>query len=103
MPITINELQTIAELAYLNITDETTNSNSILLANEVGAIIDYVQQLSQVDTSHIAPLFHPLQLHQRLRADEASEDDCLAQLAELAPHFEQDVYLVPTVINTDKS
>lgn len=94
MAITESEIEQIAQLAYLNTGD------SAELATEVTAIINFVEQLRQVDTAAVAPLFHPFDLAQRLRADEISEEDCSKQLAEIAPFFEDGHYLVPKVIDS---
>lgn len=70
------------------------------LCEEVNAIMDFVEQLRQVDTTGQAPLFHPFDLHQRLRPDEVREKDCSKELAEIAPLFENGLYLVPKVIDS---
>lgn len=95
--ITHERLQSVAALAYLDI--QTGNEEA--LAEEVSAIIDFAEQLSRTDTSRVAPLFHPLDLHQPLRADAVTEADCLQELAELAPHFDE-LYLVPKVIEREE-
>ena len=92
-----NTFKKIAALAALDLNTDTTQ-----LAHDVSGIMDYVEQLTQVDTRGVTPLMHPLDLHQRLRADEASEKSCLDQLEELAPLFDQDLYLVPKALHTDK-
>ena len=96
MAITKSDLENIAELACLN-TDSKEDSQ---LAEEVSAIMSFVEQLRGVDTTGIAPLFHPFDLHQRFRADEVTEEDCSAQLAEIAPLFEDGLYLVPKIIDS---
>ncbi|OGV51375.1 MAG: glutamyl-tRNA amidotransferase [Legionellales bacterium RIFCSPHIGHO2_12_FULL_42_9] len=95
MTITEKELQTLSHLAYL----DCDNDNTHALVNEINAIIDFVEQLKTVDTKHVAPLFHPIDLHQHLRADAVTEDDCANQLAEIAPLFEEGLYWVPKVID----
>lgn len=96
MAITESNLDELAQLACLNIEPGERS----LLAQEVSAIMDFVEQLCLVDTAEVAPLFHPFDLHQRFRADEITEADCSAQLAEIAPLFEDDLYLVPKVIDS---
>lgn len=91
MSTTDDELKKIAELAHL----ETTAN----LEHDVCAIMDYVDQLRQINTRDVTPLLNPLDLHQRLRTDDANEDNCLAELAEIAPLFVDNLYLVPKVIN----
>ncbi|WP_028389560.1 Asp-tRNA(Asn)/Glu-tRNA(Gln) amidotransferase subunit GatC [Legionella fairfieldensis] len=87
-------LETVASLAYLD--DEPENTAQ--LAEEINAILDFVGKLRQLDTKEVAPLFHPLDLHQPLRADVISENDCIEQLEEISPLFEDGFYLVPKVI-----
>ncbi|KTC97961.1 Asp-tRNA(Asn)/Glu-tRNA(Gln) amidotransferase subunit GatC [Legionella erythra] len=96
MTISSKELQAIAELAYL----DSDGEESLSLAQEVNGIIDFVAELRQVDTRHVAPLFHPYALHQRLRDDEITERNCVDELEQLAPLFEEGFYLVPKVIDS---
>ncbi len=91
-----NELKKIAALAHI----ETNDKSASQLAHDVSAIMDFVEQLRQVDTSSVQPLLHPLNLHQRLRLDEIKEKNCVAELAKIAPVFTDDLYLVPKVIET---
>lgn len=95
MTISPKELEKIAELAYL---DTDTNHSSKLI-QEINEIMDFVDQLRTVDTTTVNPLFHPLAIHQRLRPDNVTEQDCLAELEALAPLFEDNLYLVPQVID----
>lgn len=98
MTISQKELEKIAGLAYL----DTDSSDSSKLTQEISSIMDFVDQLRSVDTTNIAPLFHPFALHQRLREDAVTEDDCIAQLEAIAPMFEDNLYLVPKVIESGK-
>ncbi|MDP1604733.1 MAG: Asp-tRNA(Asn)/Glu-tRNA(Gln) amidotransferase subunit GatC [Legionella sp.] len=98
MTLSITDVRAIAALAYL----EADNDDMEKLAREVNDIMDFVQQLNQVNTTQVAPLFHPMDLHQPRRSDEVSEESCLRELAEIAPHFEEQLYLVPKVIDAGK-
>lgn len=97
MTVPTNELKKIAELACLDIED-----GHHALADDVNKIMDFVEQLRAVDTQGVAPLFHPFDLHQPLRPDVVSEESCLAELEEIAPLFEDGMYLVPKVIDSGK-
>lgn len=97
MSISPEELKKIAQLACLDIEDSEAS-----LPAEINAIMDFVEQLSSVDTSNVIPMAHPFALHQRLRADVLTESDCLAELEALAPLFEDNLYLVPKVLESDK-
>ena len=95
MTISVTELRSIEKLAYL----ETNPLEMDALAKEITSIIDFVHQLREINTTGIAPLFHPLDLHQPLRDDIVTEEDCLAELAQIAPFFEEGLYFVPKVID----
>lgn len=98
MTVSFEELKKIADLAYLDVESE----ESPTLTEEINSIMDFVATLRSIDTSQVAPLFHPLALQQRLRADEVTEADCIAELEAIAPHFEDNLYLVPKVIDENK-
>ena len=96
MTISQQDLDKIAQLAYLN-TDE---EHAPQLAHEISAIMDFVGQLKSINTTGIQPMYHAFDVHQPLRPDIVTEEDCVAQLAAIAPLFEDDYYLVPKVIES---
>lgn len=98
MTISSKDLEKISRLAYLNIDQEHLTQ----LTQEISSIMDFVDQLRTVDTQSVTPLSHPFALHQRLREDVVTEEDCIAELEAIAPLFEDNLYLVPKVIESDK-
>lgn len=98
MTITTDELQKIAALAYL----EASPEEMTCLFHDIHAIMNYIEQLRQVETEHVEPLFHPLELPQRLRHDTMNESSHIEALAKVAPYFQDNLYLVPKVIDTGK-
>lgn len=98
MTLSTKELEHIARLAYLEIDAD----HSAQLTQEISSIMDFVDQLRTINTTDVAPLFHPFALHQRLRTDEITEADCIAELEAIAPMFEDNLYLVPKVIESGK-
>ena len=98
MTISQEDLAKIARLAYLDV----DSSDSSKLTQEVSSIMDFVDQLRSVDTKNIAPLFHPFALHQRLREDAVTEEECIAELEDMATMFEDNLYLVPKVLESGK-
>lgn len=91
-----HELKKIASLAHI----ETDANSTMQFAHDVSDIMNFVEQLRPVNTADVAPLLHPLDLNQRLRLDEVKEENCVTQLAKIAPSFADDLYLVPKVIET---
>ncbi len=51
MPITESDIKKIAALAHLEITDEEVRA----LTPQMASIVAYVEQLNELDTSHVAP------------------------------------------------
>lgn len=97
MTITTHDLHAIAQLACLDVGPNDEEA----LSRELGSIMDFVEQLANVNTHGILPLLHPMDLQQRLRDDIAdNESDCLRQLAEIAPDFDEGLYWVPQVLET---
>jgi aspartyl-tRNA(Asn)/glutamyl-tRNA(Gln) amidotransferase subunit C len=84
----------IAHLARLAVSDEEAAE----VAGKLSRIIELVDQLKQVDTRGVRPMAHPLDMPQRLRADQVTEADQHEVLQRNAPKAEQGLYLVPRVI-----
>lgn len=98
MPTTEDQLKKLAALSHIGMNAQTTTQ----LVNDVGAIMDFVEQLRSVDTSNVTPLLNPHDSYQQLRQDIVTENNNVNALANIAPVFENDLYLVPKVIETGK-
>lgn len=85
-----DELKKIATLAYIEI-----DCNTAQFAKDMSAIMNFVGQLRSVDTTSIAPLLHPLNMHQRLRIDDVNHVNYIPMLEKIAPVFANDLYYVP--------
>lgn len=98
MPITKIEVEKIARLANLALTDAETEQFSAQLA----AIVDYIDQLNELDTTGVAPwrqrsageLQHSYALRDDLVEPSLGTDLALAQ----APEQDAGHFLVPRVI-----
>lgn len=94
MPINPDEVAQIAHLARLAVSAEDTETH----ARNLSEILDFVETLGTADTRGVEPLAHPLDMTQRLRADEPSEPDQRDRFQAIAPATEAGHYLVPRVI-----
>ncbi len=94
MALDRTDVEKIAHLARLAVSDEETE----VLKGELSGILDLVEQLSAVDTEGVLPMAHPLDMHQRLRADEVTEENRRDEYQAVAPQTEDGLYLVPRVI-----
>jgi aspartyl-tRNA(Asn)/glutamyl-tRNA(Gln) amidotransferase subunit C len=94
MSLDKTDVQKIAHLARLAI-----NENDIPdYARDLNNIFSLVEQMNDADTSDVNPMAHPLDAHQRLRADVVTETNQREIFQSIAPKTEDGVYLVPQVI-----
>ncbi len=94
MGLTSKEVQHIANLARLEVSDEQIDD----YVEKLTQILDLVDALKKVDTTDLLPLAHPLQMSQRLRADKPTEKNQRDLFQRNAENVEQGLYSVPRVI-----
>lgn len=94
MSLTTDDVNKIAWLARLAIDPDKTES----YARDLSGILDFVEQMSAVDTSEVQPMAHPMDQTQRLRPDEVAEANQRDGFQAHAPLTEAGLYLVPKVI-----
>ena len=95
MSLTRKDIDSIAHLARLNLTDAEIPVYVQSLSN----IMNFVSELDRAQTDGITPMAHPMPgLSQRLRADEVLEIDHREQFQRNAPQVAAGLYVVPKVI-----
>ena len=98
MPITESDIQKIAALAHLEITDEELRT----LAPQVAAIVAYVEQLNELDTSSVEPATGGLtpegERTEAVREDRTRPSLGQALALEQAPQPSHGHFRVPKVI-----
>jgi len=94
MTISVEDVTKIARLAAIKL----DKSELEQLQPELSNILTMIESMDKVDTSQITPMAHPLDTTQRLREDVVTETDQHELFQTLAPKTEQDLYLVPQVI-----
>lgn len=95
MSLTLEEVKKIAHLARLNLSDE----DIALYTPQLSRILDFIEQMNQVDTAKVEPLSHPFEIEQRLREDQVTEPDLREKYLRIAPQVDAGLYLVPKVID----
>ena len=94
MSLTSDDVKRVAKLARLGLTDvETTETLA-----QLNSILKLVDQMQQIDTDGVAPLAHPLELKQTLRADAVAEINQRDKFQAIAPQADAGLYLVPRVV-----
>ena len=94
MSLDKDQVQHIAVLARLKLADNEYADS----VEKLSKIVDFVDQLSQADTTDVVPMAHPLDASQRLRPDTVTESDERDRFQENAPAVADGLYLVPKVI-----
>ena len=95
MSLSPEQVAWVAHLARLDL----SAGDQDLMARQLSAILDYMDQLKQVNTENVEPLAHPLKIHNVFRDDmpapSLSVDDALAN----APDRRGDFFGVPAVLD----
>ena len=95
MSLTRQDVGKIARLARLSITE----AEMPVYVTSLSSIVDFVDELSRVETNDVEPLAHPLEgQHQRLRPDAVTETDQREKYQANAPQVQAGLYVVPRVI-----
>jgi aspartyl-tRNA(Asn)/glutamyl-tRNA(Gln) amidotransferase subunit C len=95
MSLTRQDVEKIAHLARLSITEREMP----VYVSSLSSIVEFVNELSRVETANIEPMAHPLVgQHQRLRPDVVTDSDHHEKYQRNAPQVQAGLYLVPRVI-----
>jgi aspartyl-tRNA(Asn)/glutamyl-tRNA(Gln) amidotransferase subunit C len=91
MAITRDEVLHVAKLARLDLTDEEVER----LTHELGAILEAVGKVAELDLSDVPPTSHPLDVVNAWRDDEPRPSLGLDDVFANAPQREGDLFRVP--------
>ena len=97
--VTKEDVERVAELAHLKLTSDETGS----MVHDLNAILDYVAQLSELDTDSVAPLAQVSELGGTdeagsLREDRLRPSLSRAEVMSQAPESDGSFFKVPKVI-----
>lgn len=94
MPLSREDIEKIGRLARLRLSEHEVSS----LANDMAAIVGYVETLEKVDTQGVSARSQFIQAENVFREDE--EKPCLprAEALKNAPRHDDQYFLVPKVI-----
>ena len=97
MAITIEEVEHIAKLARLQLTEEEKKRFQI----ELGKIIEYFDQLKKLDTENVTPMTHAVPIENVLREDQAKPSLPVEEALQNAPEKKDSYFQVPKVVGQD--
>ena len=88
------DIHKIAKLARLKLTPEEGTA----LSNNLGAILDYVKNLDQLDTQNVEPTSHVLNLENVYRPDEVKKSAARDKVLKHAPSSDGFFFKVPKTV-----
>jgi aspartyl-tRNA(Asn)/glutamyl-tRNA(Gln) amidotransferase subunit C len=94
MALTLDDVLRIAHLARIDIDADTARD----VHAKLDAIFALINELQAIDTAGIEPMSHAQEVSAPLRDDAVTESDHHADYQRVAPAVEDDLYLVPRVI-----
>lgn len=95
--ITLNDVEYVAGLAHLRFSEAEKEK----LARELEAILSYVDQLNELDTSGVEPMMHVLDLANVYRADEVGPSLDRETALMNAPKTDGEFFLAPRILDAE--
>ena len=95
MALSAADVRWVAHLARLDLSEAELET----MTRQLSAIIEYVNQLQQVNTDGVEPLAHPLPMHNVFREDEPRPSLAVDAALANAPQRKGDFYAVPAVLD----
>ncbi len=84
----------IARLARIKITDEEAQG----LQKELTGILDWVEQLNEVDTADVEPMTRVVPISLKKRQDEVTDGNIADDIVKNAPMTDDHFFVVPKVV-----
>ena len=94
MSLDRNTVRTIAQLARIRVADEQLD----VLAGELSGIIQWVEQLAELDTSGVEPMTSVTAMTLKLRADDITDGGVRNAVLANAPETVEGFFAVPKVV-----
>lgn len=94
MALTPQTVEQVARLARLSLSADELE----LFTRQLNDILQYVEKLSELDTSDVPPMAHVLELHNAFREDEVAAGLELEEALANAPDRQRNAFAVPKII-----
>lgn len=89
-----SEVDKVAHLARLTLTDQESEQ----FTTQLGDILDYFEQLSELDVATVEPTTRAIDISNITRADALNPDADLEAILDCAPEREEDYFKVPKIM-----
>lgn len=90
----LKTLEKTVALARLQLTDREKEQ----FAKQMSSIIDYFEELTQVDTANVEPLVTPTNIEQKLRSDDVQAWAKPSEILDAVPEKQGHLIKVPQVV-----
>ena len=94
MALSHADVKKVASLARLEVSDQEVE----LLAEQLGDVLNYIEQLGEVNTEDVEPMAHALEQINVLADDISSPSFPREQMLQNAPQRDDECYRVPPVL-----
>ncbi|TVQ42662.1 MAG: Asp-tRNA(Asn)/Glu-tRNA(Gln) amidotransferase subunit GatC [Gloeocapsa sp. DLM2.Bin57] len=92
------QVKKVALLARL----ELTPTEESQFTTQLSSILDYFEQLSELNTDGVEPTTRAIELSNITRPDELAQDIEPSAMLNIAPETEEQYFRVPQILNTDE-
>ena len=99
MPVSIKDVEHVAQLARLQLTDAEKEK----FAAQLNTILEYMEKLNRLDTSGVEPLYHVNELSNVFRDDTVEPSYPVEEILKNAPARSGKFFKVPNVIDDEAS
>ena len=96
VPVSLTDVEYVAMLARLSFSEDEKET----LTHHLNDILKYVDQLNSLDTTHVEPLLHVIELGNTFRNDEVRQTVTQEEALKNAPSKSVSFYSVPKVIRS---
>lgn len=93
MALTRSQVEHVAKLARLRLTEEEVQA----FTQQIGRILEHVEQLDQVQTDDVPPTYLAVSLQNVLREDKSHQSLDRAKVLSQAPASEEGCFKVPKI------
>lgn len=94
MSVEKETVRKVARLARISVPEERLQP----LAAELNSILQWIEQLNEVNVEGVEPLTTPVPMQLPMRADEVTDGDIRSQVLANAPRTEDGFFVVPKVV-----
>lgn len=94
MGITVKEIEHLANLARLSL----SNEEKTRLQDEVGNIIAFADKINEIDVSDINPTMHAADIYNVFREDEIKKSFSTEKILQNAPENDGKCFVVPKTV-----